>query len=154
MSESKEDALRKKNMATLDKFFNFHVAGTTREERIKLFADEAVMQTGFAEPPEQTVGIEAIRKRFHMLAKYFKDYKYYNVKINSTQDPNKFFVEEGGFGIILKPGAPPLTPKAPNPHINLMIMEDGKIKLWREYFDQLYAMKLLGVEVPEFLPLG
>jgi hypothetical protein len=34
------------------------------------------------------------RKHFKLSAKYFQDSKYSNVKINSTQDPNKFLLRK------------------------------------------------------------
>lgn len=154
MNDLKDDRLREKNVETLKKFFFF-----TEEERVDradLFTDDAVCIAGFTEPPvTNTVGKEAIRKRFKRSTKTFKNYTYTNVIINSTQDPDKFFVEEGGYGIVVNPNTKEeITPKGPNPHINIFLMEDGKIKMWREYFDQMYAMKLLGVETPEFRPFG
>lgn len=86
MSESKEEAFRQKDMDNLHKFFTFQETDTSRK-RVHLFADDAVFKTGLAGPPEQAVGLEAIRKRFNMTVEYFQDYHYIKHRRQDSFDP-------------------------------------------------------------------
>ncbi len=145
MTESSEDVLRKKNRAMIEKLFT-----SPFSDWASLFTDDPIFRLGFTNPIQQLFGIESLRKAFADFSKEFPDFRYTKFNIHSFADPNEFFVEDEGYGTVVRPGFPPITPKAPVNHVNIFVMQDGKIKMWTEYFDRYFAMKALGMDLPEF----
>jgi phenazine biosynthesis protein len=140
------DAIRSKNQATVERFFELHGV-----ERLILFAEDAVKKVAFSESdePTQWVGMAQLRDHFVGNSIGFPDWKYYNVRVYSTQDPNKFFVEADGSGTLILPGdvAPAVYS---NHYVDIFVLEHGKIKLYIEHFNPLNTMKALGVPIPKW----
>jgi ketosteroid isomerase-like protein len=151
VSTLKEDELRKKNQATVEKFF--HREHPTVDETINLFTEDGVWQTGWDDPiPQQTqwVGQAQLKVHFTGSRRFIKKWTWFNLRVTPTLDPNKFFVEAEARATFAQPGDVDFTPKIPNRYIFIFNMQDGKIKSANEYFDRLYAMKAMGMDVPEF----
>jgi hypothetical protein len=81
--------------------------------------------------------------------KSFPDWKYSMLKIHATRDPNLFFVEAAGSGTFFRNGNAAATPtKYSNTYIDVVTMQDGKIKSFVEHVDQqLNLLKSLGLHV-------
>ena len=146
MSDLNVEELRRKNQATVEKFFHSNFA-----EQMELFTDDGSFEMGFTEPLMKSAGKAALRERARNAESRYRDWRYLKLNINATLDPNKFFVEvEGTTSGLVRPGLPDLKPTLPNRYIFIFIMEDGRIKRLIEHFDRLFAMQALGMEVPQF----
>jgi len=128
-----DDELRKKNQATVEKYFTSSLI-----ETVDLYADDA------------TYSREDLMKEAIFNSKSFPDWKYTSFKVYSTQDPNKFFVEAAGSGTFYKNGDQKATPvKYSNTYIDVFIMQNGKIKSFEEHMDSLVLLKAMGYTPPE-----
>jgi len=141
--------LRKKNQATIEKYFGSQQL--TVDEKLDLFTDDAVSLWGWEDYTPQQLkgeGKAKLRERLDTGPKFIKKWKWFDLKVTPTLDPDKFFVEVKATALFAQPGDVDYTPKLPNRYIFKMEMQDGKIKRSYEYFDRLYAMKALGVDIP------
>jgi ketosteroid isomerase-like protein len=131
--KASDDELRKKNQATVEKYFTSSLIGT-----VDLYADDA------------TYSKEDLMKEAVFNSKSFPDWKYSSFKVYSTQDPNKFFAEAAGSGTFYKNGDSKATPvKYSNTYVDVFIMQDGKIKSFEEHMDSLVLLKAMGYSPPE-----
>jgi hypothetical protein len=132
-AKATDDELRKKNQATVEKYFI-----SSFVECVDLFVDDATQS-------KKDLMTEAIFN-----SKSFPDWKYSSFKVYSTRDPNKFFVEAAGSGTFYKNGDTKATPvKYSNTYIDVFIMQDGKIKSFEEHLDPLVLLKAMGYSPPE-----
>jgi len=148
MCTPEENELRKKNQATIEKFFRRE--DYKIDEFMMLFTEDTVWELPWTDPLLQWVGQAQVREHFINSRKNVQEWKFINPRVAPALDPNKFFVEVEATATFVQPGAPPLIPKMPNRYIFIFTMQDGKIKHAGEYFDRFFAMKALGMEVPEF----
>ena len=84
--------------------------------------------------------------------KCFPDWQWYNVVIFNTQDPNIFWVECDGRGIIRFEGYEEGIYE--NHFIHYFEFENGKIKLQREFMNPCQQFKALGIAFPKIVRAG
>jgi len=141
-----DDKLRSKNLATVKKYISMVVP---RLNRHKLFTDDCTWGLGFSERgrPIYVKGIKKLAKMDEMNTRCFPDWKWRNIKIFQTQDPNFFWVECDGSGNALFSSYPPTRHSAH--FIHSFEMENGKIKFYREFFNPVKELLDFGFKVPQ-----
>jgi hypothetical protein len=137
-AKSADDELRMKNQATVEKYF-----AVSFIQGVDLFTDDG--SNG------GQVGKAALMQDAEFNTRSFPDWKYTKLKVYSTQDPNLFFVVASGSGTVYKNGDPKATPgHYSNEYINVLIMQDGKIKSFQEnMLHEMNLLKAFGISVPE-----
>jgi len=147
------DNLRRLNQATVEKFLH-----QEWEKQWELFAEDG--SVGLETPenckPEEfrVQGIKNLKPHFEGMSKVFPEWKFTNLKIYQTQDPNQFWVECDGGGRVIFPAYPKATHHSCH-FILSFLMEKGKIKQWREFMNPCKEMLDVGIEVPIIKrPLG
>lgn len=140
------DALRRRNRAVVADYMSR--TGEGRLTRYLLFAEDgrAGLWTGDSEEPIVSRGREKLQAHGEWSLQCFPDWEWKNVEIYETQDPGRFWVECDGEGQILFPGYPPGHYK--NHFIHSFLLEDGLIKLEREFMNPYQQMRALGMNVP------
>jgi len=153
------DELRRKNQATIEKYFTLPFV-----KGVDLFTDDGSYDTNaYAVQAATAVGQDeknnvkesVVKGKAQLLedaifdTRSFPDWKYSRLKIDSTRDPNKFFVEAEGSGTFFRNGDPAATPAIySNTYIDVLTMQDGKIKSFVEHVDQqLNLLKVLGIDI-------
>lgn len=143
-----EDAdLRQKNRAVVADYMSRK--GQNRLTRYQLFAQDgsAGLWTSDTGEPIMSTGHDKLKAHGEWSLKMFPDWEWKNVVIHETQNPNQFWVECDGEGEIRYPDYPPGTYR--NHFIHSFLLEDGKIKLNREFMNPFQQLRALGIEVPQ-----
>lgn len=92
-------------------------------------------------------GREGLKAHGEWALKCFPDWRWKNIEIYDTQNPNMFWVECDGEGQILFPGYP--EGYYTNHFIHSFLMENGKIKQNREFMNPFQQLRALDIEVPK-----
>jgi len=142
---SQHHELRSKNLETVNKYMS--MTGS-RLNRHRLFTDNCTSGLAYSETggPIYVTGIENVAKMDEWNTKCFPDWKWENIKIYQTQDPNYFWVECDGSGEARFTDYPPVKHSAH--FIHSFEMEDGKIKAYREFFNPVKELMDFGFEIP------
>ncbi|RBQ20893.1 phenazine biosynthesis protein [Spongiactinospora rosea] len=142
-----EDELRKLNRATVEKYMNS--LGQDRLTRHLLFTEDGVggLWTNDTGEPIAIRGRDRLGEHAVWSLRCFPDWVWTNVQIFETQDPNFFWVECDGEGAIIFPGYPDGHYK--NHFLHSFHLENGKIKLQREFMNPFEQLRALGIPVPE-----
>lgn len=121
-----EDAARARNRATVERFFALPIG----EERLALYAEDAVKELVASD--WRWVGRAALAANTEGNAKMFPEWHWFDVRIDATTNPNRFWVEADGSGRhVIAPGSQPVPYGA---HYVLQIdLRDGKIVRMREF---------------------
>lgn len=139
--------LRARNRATVERYLSMN--GQERLERYQLFAEDG--RGGLATTddlkPMQAVGREALRNADAFNSEFFPDWRWWDIEIFETQDPNRFWAECMGGGQILFPAYPP--GKYENRYIHSFELRDGLIVNYLEYMNPCAEMRALGIPVPK-----
>jgi hypothetical protein len=140
-----DNELRQLNLATVEKYMNMN---GPRLNRYKLFTDDCQIISPFTEygEPETFSGIEQVAQRDKDTTEIFPDWTWSNVKIFQTQDLNYFWVECDGGGQAFLPGHPPAHHS--DHFIHSFQMENGKIKVYREFRNPVKELMDFGLEIP------
>lgn len=141
-----EDKLRLKNLATVKKYLKM---SGSRLDRHKLFTDDCIWGRGFTEAgdTEQIKGSANLAKTDEWNTRCFPDWKWTNIIIFQTQDPNYFWAECDGSGQAIFPGYPPTVHSAH--FLHSFEMDNGKIKVYREFFNPVKELLDFGYKVPQ-----
>ncbi|WP_305852033.1 PhzA/PhzB family protein [Saccharopolyspora sp. ASAGF58] len=157
MTEAPQDAvafgneaeLRRRNRATVEEYLRV-TEGESRLQRHHLFTDDGTERGGLwttdTGEPVFATGKDNLYSMAAWSLECFPDWKWINVEIYETQDPNRFWVECDGEGKILFPDYSPGHYK--NHFIHSFLLENGKIKEIREFMNPCQQMRALGIEVP------
>ncbi len=139
------DEIRKKNRAIIEFYLN--LSGDERSERWKLFSDDATtgLQYSATGNPLVIEGIENIKKGDAFNCRNFPDWKFTNIEIFDSKDPNSFLVECDGEGTSMLLGY--AIPHADH-YIHKFEFRDGKITTYREYMNPCKELAEMGVEMP------
>jgi len=142
----KDNELRAKNLATVQKYMAMN---GPRLDRHKLFTEDCTSGLAFSETggPLFVSGIEEVAKMDEWNTRCFPDWKWENVRIFQTQDPNYFWVECDGSGQALFADYPPV--KHATHFIHSFEMEDGKIKVYREFMNPVKELLDFGFKIPQ-----
>jgi hypothetical protein len=145
--DDEEVELRKTNRATVEKYMN-----TTGQERLRrhlLFTKDGIggLWTNDTGQPIVIRGRDRLAEHAIWSLKCFPDWKWINIKIFETKDPNFFWVECDGEGAIRFPGYPEGLYK--NHFLHSFLLENGKIRQQREFMNPFEQLRALGIPVPE-----
>ncbi|HYQ43250.1 MAG TPA: PhzA/PhzB family protein [Polyangiaceae bacterium] len=129
-------------------------SGQDRLQRHELFSEDGCggLWTSDAGEPIVIRGKSRLGEHAVWSLKCFPDWRWYDVKIFDTQDPNIFWVECNGKGLIRFAGYPEGVYS--NHFIHYFEFEDGKIKLQREFMNPVQQFKALGLPVPQIVRAG
>jgi len=122
--------------------------GEGRRSRHLLFTEdgEGGLHTADTLDPIVTRGRDRLGMHADWSLRCFPDWRWYNVEIYETQDPNRFWVECDGEGEIRFPGYEPGIYR--NHFIHSFVLENGRIKQNREFMNPFNQLRALGIEVP------
>jgi hypothetical protein len=140
--------LRERNRATVEAYLD-QIAGNRRLTRHELFTADGSAGLWTTETGEPIVisGIDKLAKHAEWSLASLPDWRWYNVEVFETQDPNRFWVECDGEGKIIFPGYP--VSQYRNHFLHYFRLVDGKIKEQREYMNPILQMRALGIDVPK-----
>ncbi|MCX2954711.1 PhzA/PhzB family protein [Lentzea sp. NEAU-D7] len=139
--------LRRRNRAVVEEYLRV-TEGPARLQRHRLYAEDARggLWTTDTGQPAAVRGREKLADMAAWSLECFPDWKWTNVKIFETQDPNHFWVECDGEGRILFPDYPPGIYR--NHFLHSFKLRDGEITELREFMNPCEQMRALGIEVP------
>jgi ketosteroid isomerase-like protein len=139
--------LRAHNRAIVEDYVSR--VGEGRLTRYQLFTEdgEGGLWTTDTGQPIASRGRDQLKKHGAWSLEVFPDWRWYNVEIFETQDPDRFWVECDGEGQILFPGYPPGIYR--NHFIHSFTFENGKIKQEREFMNPFEQLRALSIPVPE-----
>lgn len=142
-----EAELRKANRAIVEKYMN--TKGDERLERHDLFAEDGAggLWTTDTGQPIAIHGRDRLAEHAIWSMACFPDWEWVNIEIFETQDPNYFWVECDGRGLIKFAGYP--TGQYENHFLHSFQFENGKIKLQREFMNPFEQLRALRIPVPE-----
>jgi ketosteroid isomerase-like protein len=146
--EGTDTELRARNRATVEQYLEY-IAGEKRLVRHELFTQDGsagLMTTETGEPIVMT-GIERLKKHARWSLDALPDWRWYNIEVFETQDPNRFWVECDGEGKIIFPSYGENFYR--NHFMHYFRMEDGKIKEQREFMNPIMQFRALGIDVPK-----
>ncbi|TXL89593.1 phenazine biosynthesis protein [Streptomyces sp. NBC_01725] len=143
---SDDTQVREHNRAVVARYMN--TRGQDRLERHLLFTEDGTGGLWTTETGEPIVisGRDTLGEHAVWSLKCFPDWKWINVEIFDTQDPDRFWVECDGEGQILFPGYPDGHYR--NHFLHSFLFENGKIKQQREFMNPCQQFRALGIEVP------
>jgi hypothetical protein len=141
-----EIELRHRNRTVVEDYMSRK--GRNRLTRYQLFTEDgsAGLWTGDTLKPIVSHGWDKLKAHGEWSLKCFPDWRWINIEIFETQDPNRFWVECDGEGQILFPGYPPGTYR--NHFIHSFLLDDGKIVQNREFMNPFNQLRALGIDVP------
>jgi len=142
-----EAELRKINRATVEQYMN--TRGEDRLRRHLLFTEDGVggLWTNDTGQPIAIRGRDRLGEHAVWSLKCFPDWVWTNIQIFETDDPNFFWVECDGEGAIRFPGYPEGHYR--NHFLHSFQLENGKIKLQREFMNPFEQLRALNIPVPE-----
>lgn len=140
------DIIRRRNRKVIEDYMSR--TGEGRRTRYLLFTKDGSggLWTGDTIEPIVCHGHAGLKSHGEWSLKCFPDWVWKNVEIWETQDPNRFWVECDGEGLILFPAYEPGY--YTNHFIHSFLMENGKIKQNREFMNPYQQMRALGIPVP------
>jgi hypothetical protein len=149
---AEETTTRERNRAIVAQYMN--TRGQDRLKRHLLFTEDGVggLWTSDSGEPIAIRGRDRLGEHAVWSLRCFPDWRWYNIEIFDTQDPNRFWVECEGEGRILYSGYP--EGQYHNRFIHSFHFEDGKIKLQREFMNPCQQFRALGIAVPEIKRVG
>lgn len=139
--------LRELNRTTVETYMN--TSGADRLHRHELFTEDGSggLWTTDSGTPIVISGQDRLAEHAVWSLRCFPDWRWYNIRIFETQDPNQFWVECDGCGRILFPGYP--EGYYANHFLHSFELESGKIKQNREFMNPFEQLRALRIPVPE-----
>jgi len=140
--------LRRRNRETVEEYLRA-TEGEARLERHNLCTEDARggLWTNDTGAPIAVSGKNNLYRMAAWSLECFPDWRWHNVKIFETQDPNHFWVECDGEGKILFPDYAPGHYK--NHFIHSFRLNNGKITEVREFMNPCEQMRALGIPIPQ-----
>lgn len=123
--------------------------GEGRLTRYLLFAEDGVggLWTTDTGAPVAARGRDKLKAHGEWSLRTFPDWAWTNVEFFDTQDPNRFWVECDGAGMILFPDYP--TGHYSNHFLHSFRLQDQMILEQREFMNPFEQLRALGIPVPE-----
>ncbi|SFO01133.1 PhzA/PhzB family protein [Xenorhabdus japonica] len=142
-----DNEVQQHNRLIVEKYMN--TKGQDRLKRHELFTEDGCGGLWTTDTGEPIMTKSKARLAEHAVwsLKCFPDWHWYNIVIFDTQDPNIFWVECDGKGIIRFEGYP--EGMYENHFIHYFEFENGKIKIQREFMNPCQQFKALGVDLPK-----
>ncbi|PHV07269.1 phenazine biosynthesis protein [Janthinobacterium sp. BJB412] len=145
-------SIQQKNREIVEQYMG--TKGQDRLKRHELFNEDGCGGLWTTETGEPIVirGKSRLAEHAVWSLQCFPDWEWHNVSVFDTQDPNKFWVECDGHGLIRFDGYPEGVYR--NHFIHYFEFENGKIKLQREFMNPCQQFKALGLPVPRIVRAG
>ncbi|MET8765104.1 PhzA/PhzB family protein [Lentzea sp. NPDC004782] len=139
-------AQRRHNRAVVEDYLSRY--GENRLTRYLLFTEDGSAGLYTADTPDPIVsqGHEKLKAHGEWSLTMFPDWKWFNVEIFETQDPDRFWAECDGEGEIRYPGYEPGIYR--NHFLHSFDFRDGRIVRQREFMNPFNQLRSLGIEVP------
>jgi hypothetical protein len=146
------DDARAHNRAIVEQYMN--TTGQDRLRRHLLFTEDGIggLWTSDQGEPIAIRGRDRLAEHARWSLRCFPDWRWYNIEIFETQDPDRFWVECDGTGKIVYSGYP--EGFYTNHFIHSFQFENGEIKLQREFMNPCEQFRALGIPVPEIKRVG
>jgi hypothetical protein len=143
---------RANNRAIVGQYMN--TEGPDRLHRHLLFTENGVGGLWTTETGEPIVinGRDRLAEHAVWSLRCFPDWRWINVAIYDTQDPDMFWVECDGEGRIVYPGYPEGLYR--NHFLHSFEFESGRIKRQREFMNPCQQFRALGIPVPTVVRAG
>ena len=140
------EEIRKRNREVVYKYMTCR--GEDRLQRHSLFVEDGTGGLYSTETGESIVirGRDRLGEHAKWSLKAFPDWQWTNVKIFGTDDPNFFWVECDGKGLIRYPGYP--DGEYTNHFMHSFEFQDGLIVRQREFMNPCNQFRALGIPVP------
>ncbi|MGW4210544.1 PhzA/PhzB family protein [Lentzea sp. NPDC004789] len=139
-------AQRRHNRAVVEDYLSRY--GENRLTRYLLFTEDGSAGLYTADTPDPIVsqGHEKLKAHGEWSLQMFPDWKWFNVEVFETQDPDRFWAECDGEGEIRYPGYEPGIYR--NHFLHSFDFRDGRIVRQREFMNPFNQLRSLGIEVP------
>ena len=121
--------LRRRNRAIVEAFFD----PAQQSQRLELFAEDGVKEIPFAPrmiEPRAWRGRAELERNAAENAGRFAGIAHVDVRIFPSEDPNELWATSR-----MGPEATFHGRRYPQEFVHYFLLEDGRIKLWREYFN-------------------
>ncbi|WP_159941357.1 MULTISPECIES: PhzA/PhzB family protein [unclassified Nocardiopsis] len=150
--DASESEVREYNRRIVKQYME--TRGQDRLKRHLLFAEDGVggLWTNDTGKPIAIRGRNRLGEHAVWSLKCFPDWVWTNVKIFDTQDPNFFWVECDGEGLIRFEGYP--EGRYENHFIHSFLFEGGEIIQQREFMNPFEQLRALGIPVPTIRRAG
>jgi hypothetical protein len=139
--------LRSVNRATVEQYMN--TRGQDRLRRHELFVEDGVggLWTTDTGKPIVICGRDRLAEHAIWSLRCFPDWSWTDISVFETQDPNFFWVECDGAGLIRFPGYP--EGRYENHFLHSFLLQDGLIRQQREFMNPFEQLRALGIPVPQ-----
>ena len=141
-SSAESDASQDKNVAAVVSFLRY-LEQKDMEPWFALWHEEGVQDMPYAPDqfPNRFDGIEALRNHWKQVPDLFETISFSNLNVYPMQDPNLVYAEFDGDLLSKATGR-----NYKNDYASFFMFQDGKIILYREYFNPLVLLKDFGIE--------
>lgn len=138
--------LRRRNRAVVEDYLGRH--GVSRLTRYLLFTEDgsAGLYTADTVDPIVSRGHGELRARGEWASRMFPDWRWFDITVFETRDPNWIWAECKGEGSIHCPGYPPGLYR--NHFLHSFQFEEGRITIQREFMSPFQQLRVPGVGVP------
>lgn len=146
MADERTESLRARNRRAVEMYLRTGISD--RVERYLLYTEDgsaALAMTDVGHPIVVS-GHENLRRHGELSVQVLPDWRWYDVTIIETVDPDVIWVECSGAGTIRFPGYP--EGRYENHFLLSFELEDGLIRRSREFSNPLEQMRALGIDVP------
>ncbi|KAB8332166.1 nuclear transport factor 2 family protein [Scytonema tolypothrichoides VB-61278] len=139
-AQTNAEAIRQKNEQTIRTYFEL-LSQKRMDEWLKLWADDGVQDMPYSPAgfPKRVEGKAAVAKHYSALPTSVGRMVFPDLRIYPTTDPNTFFVEFRGEIEVLATKKP-----YNNTYAGLFKFRDGKVVLFREYYDPIVFQEAWG----------
>jgi hypothetical protein len=139
-ANTQAETIRSRNEQTIRRYFEL-LSQKRMDEWLKLWAEDGVQDMPFSPKgfPKRVEGKAAVAKHYSALPTSVGRMVFPDLKIYPTTDPNTFFVEFRGEIEVLATKKP-----YNNTYAGLFKFRDGKVTLFREYFDPIVFIEAWG----------
>jgi ketosteroid isomerase-like protein len=131
------ETVRPANLRLIEAFFD----PEQQSRRLELFADDGVKEIPFAPrmiEPRAWRGRAELERNAAENADRFAGIAHVDVRIFPSESPNEVWATSR-----LAPGATLFGRPYPQEFVHYFLLEDGRIKLWREYFNSSVLLEAL-----------
>jgi hypothetical protein len=147
VTSSDVEYVRRANRAVVERYM--HTKGQDRLRRHELFTEDGTggLWTNDTGQPIVINGRDRLAEHAVWSLKCFPDWEWYNIRIFGTDDPEFFWVECDGHGIIRFTGYPDGFYE--NHFLHSFEFVGGKIKQQREFMNPFEQLRALSIAVPQ-----
>lgn len=140
MSDSGRTTVPEEVRRVVEGFFET-LAGMRPDEFMALWHEDGVFEQPYAPPgfPAVLEGAEAIRRHVEPMPQVFATFAYHDLDLHATDDPELFVCTVRSEATVLGSGRP-----YNNHYVIFFRIRDGRIALYREFYDPLIVLDAFG----------